>query len=113
VALFVPSHDRREKAISDKPIWEKQALDLFGKLFGGATAFTALSGIYQPKKDLRPLYDNPTMIQSLTATENLLNEENLVELAEFCHHMGARTNQASIGVVVSNKFIDIVSRHSE
>jgi hypothetical protein len=107
IAIFVPSKDRKDKEILDKAIWEKAALDLFGKLFTGATSFTNLSGIYQPKREGRPLYDNPTMVQSLTATENIMDEADLLELAEFCHHMGERTNQASIGVVINNKFVDI------
>ncbi|HZL34874.1 MAG TPA: hypothetical protein VFC78_06160 [Tepidisphaeraceae bacterium] len=111
IAIFIPSHDRRERGLLDKALWEKQALDLFAKLFTGATAFTSLSGVYQPKKEGRALYDNPTMIQSLTATENIMNEANLMELAEFCHHMGRTTNQASIGVVINNKFVDIIIKH--
>ena len=53
------------------------------------------------------------MIQSLTATENIMNEANLLALAEFCHHMGRKTNQDSVGVVINNKFIDIVIKHDE
>jgi hypothetical protein len=107
VILFVPSHDRNQKELTDRDIWANQALELFGKLFTGATAFQNLSGIYQPKRDLRPLYDQPIMIQTLTATENVENEENLLELAEFCRNMGRKTNQAGIGLVVNNFFIDI------
>ena len=33
-----------------------------------------------------------------------------MELADFCQHMGKRTNQRSIGVVVNNLFIDIPVR---
>lgn len=113
IAIFVPSHDRKEKELPDKAIWEEQTLALFGKLFTGATAFTSLNGVYQPKRDSRPLYDNPTMIQSLTAAENIENEENLIELAEFCRHMGKRMNQASIGLVINNKFVDIVIKHND
>lgn len=111
IAVFVPSHDRHEKPLRDKMIWEQQTLSLFGKLFGGATAFSALSGIYQPTKDAKPLYDNPTMVQSLTGTERLRDEGNLLELAEYCRHMGTQTKQASIGVIVNNKFIDIKMIH--
>ena len=113
ITVFVPSHDRHENLLADKAIWEKQALTLFGKLFTGATAFTNLTGVYQPTRDARPLYDNPTMVQSLTATENVMNEQNLIELAEFCQHMGQKTNQESVGVVVNNKFINILIKHGD
>jgi hypothetical protein len=85
-------------------------MELFGKLFEGATAFRSLSGIYQPKKGLRAWWDEPIMVQSLTKTENLADEKSLMELADFCQHMGKRTNQRSIGVVVNNLFIDIPVR---
>ncbi|HLL88509.1 MAG TPA: hypothetical protein VK324_04345 [Tepidisphaeraceae bacterium] len=113
IAVFVPSHDRKEKLLQNKEVWENQTLKLFGKLFTGATAFTSMSGVYQPTRDSRPLYDNPTMVQSLTATENLENEDNLIEFAEFCRNMGQQTNQASIGVVINNKFIDITIDHDD
>ncbi|MDB5320321.1 MAG: hypothetical protein JWN40_1952 [Phycisphaerales bacterium] len=111
IAIFIPSHDRKNKPLPDQKIWADQALALFGKLFTGATGFTNLSGIYQPKKDLRALFDDPIMIQSLTATENIRSEANLLELAAFCQNLGTKTNQMSIGVVVNNKFIDIPMKH--
>jgi hypothetical protein len=106
VVIFIPSHDRKNKEIPDQPMWAQAALDLFGRLFSGATAFKFLDGIYQPE-GLAPLYDTPIMIQSLTETRNLENEAKLFELSDFCHRMGEKTNQASIGLVVNNFFIDI------
>lgn len=112
--LFVPSHDRREKKLpqADIEIWAGLALTLFGKLFTGATAFQNLKGIYQPKGASRPLYDDPIMIQTLTARENVESEESLFELSDFCHNMGKKLNQVSVGVVVNNFFIDIQIDHA-
>ena len=111
IILFIPSHDRHEKELNDRDIWAQNALALFGKLFHGATAFEHLQGVYQPDKDSKPLYDNPIMVQSLTPTECIADEDNQFELAEFCRNMGRRTNQASIGLVVNNFFIDITISH--
>src|ERR1700678_247556 len=110
IIIFVPSHDRNgnKLPIADKEIWAGKALSLFGRLFTGATAFDNLKGVYQPKKDLRPIFDEPIMIQSLTATENLIDEENLFELADFCRNMGKKMSQVSIGLIVNNFFIDIL-----
>jgi hypothetical protein len=87
-------------------MWADSMLKLFGKLFTGATAFKFLDGIYQPE-GVAPQFDTPIMIQSLTETANLENEMKLFELSDSCHHMGEKTKQASIGLVVNNFFIDI------
>ena len=36
--LIVPSHDRHEKPLRNQDEWANAALDLFGELYGGATA---------------------------------------------------------------------------
>jgi hypothetical protein len=113
IAIFIPSHDRKDKELTDQAVWAGQALSLFGEMYGGGTSFNNLSGIYQPEKDLRPLYDKPIMIQSLTDASRIMEEEGLFRLAEFCQNMGKRTNQASIGVVINNKFIDIKMNHDD
>ena len=38
LVLFIPSKDRRNKPI-DQRYWVKETLNVFGTLFGGATAF--------------------------------------------------------------------------
>lgn len=40
LVLFIPSKDRRNKPI-DQRYWVKETLNVFGTLFGGATAFGA------------------------------------------------------------------------
>jgi hypothetical protein len=113
IAIFIPSHDRKEKELTDQALWAGQGLSLFGELYGGATSFNNLSGVYQPAKHLRPLYDSPIMIQSLTDASRIMEEDSLFKLAAFCQNMGRKTNQASIGVVINNKFIDINIKHDE
>jgi hypothetical protein len=115
IILFVPSHDKNEKPVSDQDQWAHKALKLFGKLYDGATAFQNLNGVYHSKdmkrKGLRPSFDNPIMIQSLADASDVEKEENLLELAGFCREMGQKMNQWSVGIVVNNKYIDIVINH--
>ena len=113
IAIFIPSHDRKDKELTDQSVWAGQGLRLFGEMYGGATSFNNLSGIYQPEKHLKPLFDAPIMIQSLTQASRIMDEDNLFRLADFCQNMGNKTNQASIGVVLNNKFIDIKMKHAE
>jgi len=106
IVIFIPSADRHDKEIKDQAQWADAALELFGRLFTGATAFKFLDGIYQPE-GLAPLHDKPIMIQSLTETKHLENMQKLFELSEFCHNMGERTNQKSVGLILNNFFIDV------
>src|SRR5262245_49596412 len=48
VILFIPSHDRSDppKQVVDQDMWANEALDLFGRLYRGATAFRQLTGIW-------------------------------------------------------------------
>jgi hypothetical protein len=113
ISIFIPSHDRKNIELADQKIWAGQALDLFGKLFGGATSFNNLSGIYQPAKTDEPLYDQPIMIQSLTPASRIMDESHLLELSDFCHNMGKKTNQESVGVTINNKFINVLIKHDD
>ena len=47
VILFIPSHARNKEPLPDQDRWASEALELMGKLFGGATAFTGLAGIWR------------------------------------------------------------------
>lgn len=113
ISIFIPSHDRKDKPLADQKIWAGQALDLFGKLYGGGTSFSNLSGIYQPTKTDKPLYDEPIMIQSLTPADRIMDESQLFELSDFCRNMGEKTNQASVGLTINNKFINILIKHDD
>jgi hypothetical protein len=68
VILFVPSHARDKSRLKDQAEWASQALELMGKLYGGATGFTQLTGIWRDdENDGQLLDDKPIMIQSLAA----------------------------------------------
>jgi hypothetical protein len=63
VVLFVPSTDRNGTPI-DHVLWVTNALEVFGRLFRGATAYPRARGVW--RDDARGgalLYDGPTIIQ--------------------------------------------------
>lgn len=62
VILIVPSHDRHEKPLASQDEWANAALDLFGELYGGATAFQAFQGVYKAD-DGRLLRDRPILVE--------------------------------------------------
>lgn len=103
VILFVPSHDkgRPQKRLNNQDQWAQSTLELFGDLYGGATAFRALQGVWIDT-DGTKLFDEPILIQSLAKRERVQNRELLELLFGFIQRMGRDTNQASVGVIFND-----------
>jgi hypothetical protein len=103
VILFIPSHTRDKTRINDQDAWASKALDLMGKLYGGATGFPNLRGIWRDDEDGGKLLDDePIMIQSLAKRADVENEEKLEKLARFLKLMGKKTKQGAIAVVFND-----------
>lgn len=84
VILFIPSHARDKSRLKDQAGWASDALELMGKLFGGATGFTNLRGIWRDdENDGKLLDDEPIMIQSLAKREDVEDQAKMHELANF------------------------------
>lgn len=114
VILFVPSHDRSDppKEITDQDMWANEALQLFGRLYKGATAFRQLTGIWNDGVN-KPLPDRPIMIQSLAKRAAVENIANLEELVAFAKRMGKTLNQACVGLVFNDVFHEITDFSGE
>jgi len=103
VIMFIPSHERDKTRLKDQDAWASQALDLMGKLYGGATGFPNLRGIWRDDEDGGKLLDDePIMIQSLAKRADVENEEKLEQLAQFLKLMGKKTKQGAIAVVFND-----------
>ena len=109
VCLLIPSATRHNKPIGaqKQAIWAGQALDLFGEIFTGATAFQHLKGIFCLRDGSAPMYDDPIMVQPLAYRADVENEKYLLKLAQFVQNMGSETDQHSVGVILNNWFINI------
>lgn len=111
IIIFIPSHQRDKTPVNDQDVWASQALDLMGKLFGGATAFTNLRGIWRDDEDGGKLLDDaPIMVQSLAKRADVEDQEKLVEFAAFLRLMGKKLKQGAIGVVF-NDAIHFISKY--
>ena len=65
-----------------------------GKLYGGATGFTNLRGIWCDDENGGQLLDDePIMIQSLAKREDVEDQAKIRELAKFLKRMGKTTKQ--------------------
>lgn len=109
VIVFIPSHARNGDRITDQDKWASDALELMGKLFGGATGFRDLVGIWKDD-DGALLTDEPIMIQSLAKRADVENSAKIAELGAFLKQMGKKTKQGAIGVVF-NDSIHFISKY--
>ena len=103
IIIFIPSHDssRPQKRLADQDVWADSALRLFSRLYGGATAFTALRGIWRTEDGI-DLLDEPIMIQSLAKREDAESEAKLEELIGFAQRLCRETRQECVAVIGNN-----------
>ena len=103
IILIVPSHDcsRPQKRIPDQDQWADAGLKLFSRLYGGATSFIALRGIWRDE-DGTDLLDEPILIQSLAKREHAEDEVRLNELATFARRLRQATNQKCVAVICND-----------
>jgi hypothetical protein len=67
VVLFIPSVERDGVSIIDQPFWVDSALALFGRVFGGATAFPKAKGIWRDDERGGTLVnDEPVVVHCYT-----------------------------------------------
>ena len=106
VILFIPSHDKHEKALNNQDVWAGQAMELFKELYRGATGFATFAGIYLTE-DGKTLHDKPILIESYVVREALVDKNRLNQLVGFMKRMGRETKQASVAVVINDVFHEV------
>jgi hypothetical protein len=103
VMIFIPSHDRNrpQRKLNNQDQWADAGLKLFSALYGGATAFMALRGVWK-HEDGTDLFDEPIIIQSLAKREDVESEEKLEMLVEFAKRLCKETNQECVAVICND-----------
>ena len=105
LVLFIPSVDRASQPI-DQETWVSRALEVLGKLFGGATAFPQGRGVWKDDAQGGQLvFDAPVIINCYTS-EALLEAE-APRLRQFLVDMGENTNQGAVGLVIDRDYLEI------
>ena len=108
VVLFVPSVERDGITPIDQPQWVDAALRMFGRVFGGATAYPKAMGIWRDDEhDGALIKDEPVVIHCYTTPADIQNASNLAALASFCRRMGLQCGQGEIGLVVGDEYFAI------
>jgi len=101
VVIAIPSHTQNKKEIKDQDQRADAALELFARLFEGATGYRAL-GTYLSEKSGKVLKDEPIMIESLASHDEIKDKDRLRQLGEFAKRLANETDQESVFVAINN-----------
>lgn len=108
VVLFVPSVERDATTPIDQERWVGAALDMFGRVFGGATAYPKARGVWRDDERGGALVrDEPVVIHCYTTPEDIENARNLAQLGRFCRQLGRDASQGEVGLVVADEYFAI------
>jgi hypothetical protein len=88
--------------------WVDAALDMFGRVFGGATAYPKAKGIWRDDERGGALVkDEPVVIHCCTTPIDIQNPRKLAELSSFCRTMRRDARQGEIGLVIGDEYLAI------
>jgi hypothetical protein len=105
VVLFVPSVERDGMTAINQQQWVDAALEMFGRVFGGATAYPKAKGVWRDdEREGALVKDEPVVVHCYTTPEDIQDSENLSALGRFCKQMGREARQGEIGLVVGDEY---------
>jgi hypothetical protein len=106
--LFVPSVERDGLTHINQKRWRDAALEMFGTVFGGATAYPRAEGIWRDDERGGVLVrDQPVIVHCYMEPSAIEDEDNLTALGAFCRRMGRETNQGEVGLVIADEYFAI------
>ena len=108
VVLFVPSVERDGVTPIDQDRWVTEALEMFGRVFGGATAYPRARGVWRDDERGGALVrDEPVVVHCYMRPEAIEDADNQAALAAFCRRLGREGNQGEVGLVVADEYLAI------
>ena len=108
MVLFVPSMERDGETPIDQERWLDLSLEMFGRVFGGATAYPKAKGIWRDDERGGVLVkDEPVVVHCYTTPAQIEDQRNLAELGSFCRKMGREARQEEVGLVVGDEYFAI------
>lgn len=110
VVIFIPSVERDGITKVDQEHWVREAMELMGRVFGGATAYPKATGVWRDdERDNALVFDEPIVLHCYTTPEDIENEANLADLARFCRRMGRDAKQGEVGLIIADEYIAITN----
>ncbi len=106
IVLFVPSKDRDGNDI-DHDLWVTRALEIFGTLFRGATAYPRARGVWRDDERGGTLRHEAPTIVTCYADPEAMTDTARSRLRAFLHRFGRETNQGEVGIVIGDKYYGI------
>lgn len=108
VVLFVPSVERDGTTPIDQERWVDAALEMFGRVFGGATAYPKAKGIWRDdERDGVLVRDEPIVVHCYTTPGDIEDPGHLRDLGSFCRTMGRDARQGEVGLVIGDEYFAI------
>lgn len=105
IVLYIPSVQRDGRTPVEQDAWVKKALDFFGSVFGGATAFPKARGIWRDsERNDSLIYDEPVMLHCYVDPKQLTSDEVQEALGDFCRRLGRETKQGEVGLIIDNEY---------
>jgi hypothetical protein len=102
------SVERDGKTPIDQARWVDAALEMFGRVFGGATAYPKAKGVWRDDERGGVLVkDEPVVVHCYTTPADIQDDRSLADLGGFCRKMGREARQGEIGLVVGNEYFAI------
>ncbi len=81
---------------------------MFGRVFGGATAYPRAKGIWRDDENSAMLVkDEPVVVHCYTTPVDIQDAKKLAALGSFCRTMGRESRQGEIGLVVGDEYFAI------
>lgn len=108
VVLFIPSVERDGTTPVDQAHWVDAALTMFGRVFGGATAYPKATGVWRDDDRGGALVlDEPIVIHCYTTPSEVSDLANLAEIGAFCRLLGRDARQGEVGLVIGDEYFAI------
>jgi hypothetical protein len=80
-------------------------LEVFGRVFGGATAYPKAQGIWRDDERGGALVkDEPVVVHCYMTPADIEDSAKLAELGAFCRRMGREAHQGEVGLVVGDEY---------
>ena len=84
------------------------ALEMFGRVFGGATAYPKAKGVWRDdEREGALIKDEPVVVHCYTTPADIEDKDKLADLGRFCRQMGREAKQGEIGLVVGDEYFAI------
>jgi len=108
VVLFVPSVGRDGRTAINQNHWVDVALEMFGRVFGGATAYPRAKGIWRDDERGGALVkDQPVVVHCYTTAVDVQNSRKLAELGDFCRTMRRKARQGEVGLIIGDEYFAV------